>query len=179
MDLMHTVIHKFSRNNPVHGHVVNAAACHRQRVRRREGPGRQAEHAACPQGELLISNQESRSQSTNLGNAMTRLQEVLDEAAESIKPIESDPEKVKKIQKREKAVRPLRSPHAMVMLDGVAGQLSSACARPCVTPLRCATTQLSSAYVQPLGMLSWRARRASTLRMCRQVPEVSPPVLCA
>lgn len=52
------------------------------------------------QGELLISSQVTRSQASNLSDAISRLQEILDEAAESIKPIESDPKKVKALAKR-------------------------------------------------------------------------------
>ena len=57
------------------------------------------------QGELVISSQVTRSQLNNLNDAIARLQEALDQAAESVKPIESDPEKVKKLQKLEAAVR--------------------------------------------------------------------------
>ena len=62
-------------------------------------------------GELLISSQVTRSQADNLEDAIGRLQGLLDEAAESIKPIESDPEKVKTLEKRKKKVccSPLRT----------------------------------------------------------------------
>jgi hypothetical protein len=56
------------------------------------------------QGELLISSQVTRSQANNLTDAIARLQQLLDEAAESIKPIESDPKKVKALQKRKAKV---------------------------------------------------------------------------
>lgn len=56
------------------------------------------------QGELLISSQVTRSQANNLADAIARLQEVLDQAAESIKPIESDPKKVKALEKRKAKV---------------------------------------------------------------------------
>eukprot|EP00892_Ulva_mutabilis_P006377 jgi/Ulvmu1/4110/UM019_0089.1 len=52
------------------------------------------------QGELLISSQVTRSQASNLDDAIARLQTLLNEAADSIKPIESDPKKVKQLQKR-------------------------------------------------------------------------------
>ena len=56
------------------------------------------------QGELVIQSQTTRSQADNLDDAIGRLQDLLREAAESIKPIESDPDKVKKLQKRKKKV---------------------------------------------------------------------------
>jgi preprotein translocase subunit SecF len=56
------------------------------------------------QGELRISSQVTRSQADNLEDAMNRLQSILDEAAESIKPIESNPEKVKQQATRKKRV---------------------------------------------------------------------------
>ena len=59
------------------------------------------------QGELLISSQTTRSQADNLTDAIGRLQALLEEAADSIKPIKSDPAKVKNLQKRKKKVRPL------------------------------------------------------------------------
>lgn len=56
-------------------------------------------------GELLISSQVTRSQADNLEDAVARLQGLLDDAAESIKPIESDPAKVKTLEKRKKKAR--------------------------------------------------------------------------
>ena len=58
-------------------------------------------------GELLISSQVTRSQADNLEDAIGRLQALLHEAADSIKPIESDPAKVKTLEKRKKKVRHL------------------------------------------------------------------------
>lgn len=52
------------------------------------------------QGELLISSQTTRSQLNNLNDAIERLQDILDAAADTIKPIESDPSKVKQLKKR-------------------------------------------------------------------------------
>lgn len=57
------------------------------------------------QGELLISSQVTRSQASNLEDAIARLQTLLEEAADSIKPIESDPKKVKQLAKRKEKVR--------------------------------------------------------------------------
>jgi protein subunit release factor A len=57
------------------------------------------------QGELIISSQVTRSQLNNLNDAIARLQALLDEAAESIKPIESDPTKVKAMKTRKRKVR--------------------------------------------------------------------------
>jgi hypothetical protein len=51
-----------------------------------------------------MSSQVSRSQASNLSDAIARLQQILDEAAESIKPIESDPGKVKALAKRKAKV---------------------------------------------------------------------------
>lgn len=61
-------------------------------------------HATYVQGELLISSQVTRSQASNLEDAIGRLQTLLDEAADSIKPIESDPKKVKQLAKRKAKV---------------------------------------------------------------------------
>lgn len=57
------------------------------------------------QGELLISAQATRSQASNLSDAIGRLQSALDEAAEAIRPIVSDPAKVKALKKRQAKVR--------------------------------------------------------------------------
>lgn len=56
------------------------------------------------QGELRISSQVTRSQSDNLKDALQRLQSMIEEAAESIKPIESDPAMVKKLETRKRKV---------------------------------------------------------------------------
>lgn len=79
------------------------------------------------QGELLISSQVTRSQAKNLDDAIARLQQLLDEAAESIKPIESDPKKVKALAKRKAKVRHLRTPSAahhqiIAMSSGAQGE---------------------------------------------------------
>lgn len=60
----------------------------------------------------MISSQVTRSQAKNLDDAIARLQQLLEEAAESIKPIESDPKKVKALAKRKAKVRPPRLPCA-------------------------------------------------------------------
>jgi hypothetical protein len=56
------------------------------------------------QGELLISSQVTRSQPDNLEDAIGRLQQLLVQAADSIKPIESDPHKLRTLEKRKKQV---------------------------------------------------------------------------
>jgi hypothetical protein len=56
------------------------------------------------QGELVISSSVTRSQADNLDDAMQRLQDILVKAADSIKPIESNPEKVKLLKKQKRKV---------------------------------------------------------------------------
>ena len=67
------------------------------------------------QGELLISSQSSRSQLDNHKDALQRLQGILNQAAESIKPIESVPAKAKQLKKQKDKVRGHVLTHCAVM----------------------------------------------------------------
>ncbi len=52
------------------------------------------------EGELVITSQRTRSQADNVDDALAKLQTILDDAWQSVLPIEEDPAKKKKLEKQ-------------------------------------------------------------------------------